>query len=70
MEVTEVPEVPERGRKSNWLRTLLRLLTLRGAHSASVAVGDAPVAACALLALYGAVDQLTALHPLRQGTVL
>jgi hypothetical protein len=28
------------------------------------------LAACALLALYGAVDQLTALHPLRQGTVL
>jgi hypothetical protein len=28
------------------------------------------LAGCALLALYGAVDQLTALHPLRQGTVL
>jgi hypothetical protein len=28
------------------------------------------LAACALLALYGAVDQLTALRPMRQGTVL
>jgi uncharacterized membrane protein YphA (DoxX/SURF4 family) len=28
------------------------------------------LAACALLALYGAVDQLTALQPLRRGTVL
>ena len=44
-------EVPEPDRKSNWLRTLVRLLTLRGARSAAVAGGDAPVAACALLAL-------------------
>jgi hypothetical protein len=28
------------------------------------------LAACALLALYGAVDQLTALQPMRRGTVL
>jgi hypothetical protein len=44
-------EVPGTDQKSNWLRTLLRLLTLRGAHSAAVAGGDAPVAVCALLAL-------------------
>lgn len=44
-------EVPDADRKSNWLRTLVRLLTLRGARSAAVAGGDAPVAACALLAL-------------------
>ena len=50
-EVPEGPEVPEPARKSNWLRTLLQLLTLRGARSAAVAGGDAPVAACALLAL-------------------
>lgn len=44
-------EVPDADRKSNWLRTLVRLLTLRGARSAAVAGSDAPVAACALLAL-------------------
>ncbi len=49
----EVPEIPETDadRKPGRLRTLLRLLTLRGARSAAVAGGDAPVAVCALLAL-------------------
>lgn len=50
-------EVPSTDRKSNCLRILLRLLTLRGADSAAiadsaaVAGGDGSVAACALLAL-------------------
>src|SRR5580704_6753497 len=49
----DVPEIPDTdaGRNTNRLRTLLRLLTLRGARSAAVADGDAPVAVCALLAL-------------------
>jgi hypothetical protein len=53
-------EVPDADRKSNWLRRLLRLLTLRGAGSAGEPGGDAPVAACALLALavWGIVDRL------------
>jgi Peptidase C13 family len=47
-------------RQSNRLRTLLRLLTLRGAGSAAVTSGDAAVAACALLALavWVTVDRL------------
>jgi hypothetical protein len=44
-------QVTSTDRKSNWLRTLLRLLTLRGVDSAAVAGGDAPVAICVLLAL-------------------
>lgn len=53
-------EVPSTDRKSNWLRALLRLLTLRGAYSAADPGGDAPVAACALLALamWGIVDRV------------
>jgi Peptidase C13 family len=49
----DVPEIPDTdaGRNTNRLRTLLRLLTLRGARSGAVADGDAPVAVCALLAL-------------------
>ena len=47
----EVPDVPDLNQRSSLLRNLLRLLTLRGARSAATAGGDAPVAACALLAL-------------------
>src|ERR1700689_1384805 len=53
-------ELPGTDRESNRLRALLRLLTLRGADSAAGPGGDAPVAACALLALavWGIVDRL------------
>jgi hypothetical protein len=45
------------------------LLLLRFADAVAPLVASQLLAACALLALYGALDQLTALHPLRQGTV-
>jgi hypothetical protein len=53
-------ELPGTDRKSNRLRALLRLLTLRGAYGAADPGGDAPVAVCALLALglWGIVDRL------------
>jgi hypothetical protein len=46
------------------------LLLLAFADAVAPWVPSQLLAACALLALYGAVDQLTALRPLRRGTVL
>jgi hypothetical protein len=46
------------------------LLLLTCADAVAPLVPSQLLAACALLALYGAVDQLTALHPMRQGAVL
>jgi len=46
------------------------LLLLAFADAVAPLVPSQLLAACALLALYGAVDQLTALQPLRRGTVL
>jgi hypothetical protein len=46
------------------------LLLLAFADTAAPWVPSQLLAACALLALYGAVDQLTALQPMRRSTVL
>lgn len=46
------------------------LLLLAGADGIATMAPSQLLAACALLALYGAVDQLMALQPMRQGTVL
>jgi uncharacterized membrane protein YphA (DoxX/SURF4 family) len=46
------------------------LLLLAFADAIAPLVPSQLLAACALLALYGAVDQLTALQPMRRGTVL
>jgi Methylamine utilisation protein MauE len=46
------------------------LLVLAFADAAAPMVASQLLAACALLALYAAVDQLAALQPLRRGTVL
>ena len=46
------------------------LLLVAFAGAVAPLVSSQLLAACALLALYGAVDQLTALQPLRRGTVL
>jgi hypothetical protein len=46
------------------------VLLLACADAVAPLVPSQLLAACALLALYGAVDQLTALQPMRQGTVL
>jgi uncharacterized membrane protein YphA (DoxX/SURF4 family) len=46
------------------------LLLLAGADGIAATAPSQLLAACALLALYGAVDQLMALQPMRQGTVL
>ena len=46
------------------------LLLLAFADAVAPLAPSQLLAACALLALYGAVDQLTALQPMRQGTVL
>jgi hypothetical protein len=46
------------------------LLLLAFADVVAPLVPSQMLAACALLALYGAVDQLTALQPMRRGTVL
>jgi uncharacterized membrane protein YphA (DoxX/SURF4 family) len=46
------------------------LLLLAGADAIATIVPSQVLAACALLALYGAIDQLMALQPMRQGTVL
>jgi len=54
----------------NLLLLASALLLLRFEDAVAPLVPSQLLAACALLALYGAVDQLTALHPLRQGTVL
>jgi hypothetical protein len=53
-------EITGTDQRSNRLRALLRLLTLRGAYSAADPGGDAPVAVCVLLALalWGIVDRL------------
>jgi uncharacterized membrane protein YphA (DoxX/SURF4 family) len=45
------------------------LLVLTCADASATMAPSQLLAACALLALYGAVDQLTALQPLRQGGV-
>jgi uncharacterized membrane protein YphA (DoxX/SURF4 family) len=54
----------------NLLLLASALLLLRFEDAVAPLVPSQLLAACALLALYGAVDQLTALHPLRQGSVL
>ena len=54
----------------NLLLLASALLLLSFGDAVAPLVPSQLLAACALLALYGAVDQLTALHPLRQGTVL
>jgi hypothetical protein len=46
------------------------LLLLVGADGIASLAPSQLLAACALLALYGAVDQLMALQPMRRGTVL
>jgi uncharacterized membrane protein YphA (DoxX/SURF4 family) len=46
------------------------LLLLACADGIATTAPSQLLAACALLALYGAVDQLMALQPMRQGTVL
>jgi uncharacterized membrane protein YphA (DoxX/SURF4 family) len=46
------------------------LLLLACADGIATMASSQLLAACALLALYGAVDQLMALQPMRQGTVL
>ncbi len=46
------------------------LLLLVFADASAALAPSQLLAACALLALYGAIDQLAALQPLRQGTVL
>ena len=46
------------------------LLLLAGADGIATMAPSQLLAACALLALYGAVDQLMALQPMRQGTAL
>jgi hypothetical protein len=46
------------------------LLLLAYADAIATMAPSQLLAACALLALYGAVDQLMALQPMRQGTVL
>ena len=46
------------------------LLVLTCADASATMAPSQLLAACALLALYGAIDQLMALHPMRQGGVL
>ena len=46
------------------------LMLLAFADAVAPLVPSQLLAACALLALYGAIDQLTALQPMRRGTVL
>jgi len=46
------------------------LLLLAFADVVAPLVPSELLAACALLALYGAIDQLTALQPMRRGTIL
>ncbi|MGA2396818.1 MAG: MauE/DoxX family redox-associated membrane protein [Steroidobacteraceae bacterium] len=55
-------------RNATLLTAALLLLTCTGAIAA-IAPSQL-LAACALFALYGAIDQMTALQPMRQGTVL
>jgi uncharacterized membrane protein YphA (DoxX/SURF4 family) len=54
----------------NALLLACALLLLVCAHAIAPLAPSQILAACALLALYGAVDQLTALKPLRRGNVL